>query len=267
MNKRLASLVLFLAAVIAPFTLNAQSYTAQSGVSFFVSTAATATAVSGAVRLPNFSGTGTLTVTETGITGSPSGCTLKLAYQSNTVTTATANVSSTSFTPSTGSQTFFITPSIGSGDSYVLTYACSSTYPTAGLLSVSFSPFATETLTNVAGSTDPCQNPSVLKSSAVINVASAGEASLVALATGKAIYVCGLVDGSNGTTPSLTLQQGTVAGCASGTTAISGTMVFVTSTNINLGWGGTIVTVPAGDVLCALTVGAAHAGIVTYVQQ
>jgi hypothetical protein len=265
--KHLASTLVFLAAVLAPLSAVSQSYTAQSGVSFFVQQSATATATSGAIRLPNFSGAGTLTVTETAITGSPSGCTIKLAYQSNVATTATATVSTVSFTPATGSQTFTIAPSIASGDAYVATYACSSTYPTAGFVNVSFSPIATETITNVAGTTDPCQNPSVLKSSAVISVASAGEASLVALSTTKAIYVCGVVDGSAGTTPSLVLQYGTVAGCASGTTALTGAIPFTSGGVLNLGWHGTIVTAPVGDVLCALTVGAGHYGVVTYVQQ
>ena len=250
-----------------PFTLSAQNYTAQSGVSLLTGVTAAATHTSGAVRLPTFSGTGTLNITESGITGSPSGCTVALSYQQNNATVKTAAVATISFTPATGTQQIAVAPSTPSGDSYVAVYACSSTYPTAGLINISFSPAQTVTLSNTSGSGDPCQNPAVAKSSAVINVATAGEASLVALSTGKSIYVCGVVDGSNGTTPSLTLQAGTVAGCASGTTAISGTMVFVTSTNINIGWGGTIATVPSGDVLCALTVGNAHAGIVSYVQQ
>ena len=252
-----------------PLTVQAQTYTAQSGVSFFVNTSATATATSGAVRLPNFNGAGTLTVIGTGITGSPSGCTIVLKYSSNAGGGVTSAISTTSFTPATSVQQFTIAPSVANGDRYTAVYSCSSTYPTAGNLYASFSPSSSSAggAVTVTNSGDPCQNPNVAKSSAVISVSTAGEASLVAGSTGKSIYVCGIVDGSNGTTPALTLQSGTVAGCASGTTAITGAMVFVTSTNINIGWGGTIVTVPASGVLCALTAGNTHAGVLTYVQQ
>jgi hypothetical protein len=48
---------------------------------------------------------------------------------------------------------------------------------------------------------------------------------------------------------------------------MTGAIPFVTSTVLNMGWGGTIVKVPSGGELCALTVGANHYGVVTYVQQ
>ena len=250
-----------------PFTLSAQTYVAQSGVSLLTGVTASATHTSGAVRLPNFSGAGTLNITESGITGSPSGCTVALSYQQNNATVKTAAVATISFTPATGTQQIAVAPSTPSGDSYVAVYACSSTYPTAGLINISFSPTQTVTLSNTAGIGDPCQNPAVAKSSAVINVATAGEASLVAPSTGKSIYVCGVSDGSLGTTPSLVLQTGTVAGCASGTTAATGAIPFTAGSVLNLGYGGTIMTVPASGVLCALTVGNGHYGVVSYVQQ
>ena len=241
------------------------TYTGLSGVSFITSAPATATSVSSAVRLPNYSGSGVLTVTESGITGSPSGCSIKLAYQGNNATVvSTTNSTSTAFTPATGVQQFSITPVVGAGDQYVATYACSSTYPTAGTITVSFSPFNLMAQANVG---DPCANPAVAKSSAAISVASAGEATLVALASGKSIYVCGITDGSAGTTPSLVLQSGTVSGCASGTTAMTGAIPFASSSTLNMGWGGTIIKVPAGGELCALTVGAGHYGVTTFVQQ
>jgi hypothetical protein len=154
--------------------------------------------------------------------------------------------------------------------------------PSAGAVSISGTPAVTitsgtvTTITNavtvnqanVAGTNDPCNNPAIIKTGAVINVASAGEASIVALSAGKAIYVCAFIDASAGTTPSITFQQGTVAGCASGTTAITGTMPFTSGSSISAnGGGGTLFSVPAGDVLCALTVGANHGGVLSYVQQ
>ena len=85
-----------------PFTLSAQNYTAQSGVSLLTGVTAAATPTSGAVRLPTFGGTGTLNITESGITGSPSGCTVALSYQQNNATVKTAAVATISFTPATG---------------------------------------------------------------------------------------------------------------------------------------------------------------------
>ena len=250
-----------------PLALSAQTYTVQSGVTLFTAVTAKAAHTSAAASLPTFSGTGTLNITETGVTGSPSGCSIVLKYQQNNATTPTAAVATIAFTPATGVQQLAVAPTVPSGDDYVAVYSCSSAYPTAGTLNVTFSPVLTNVLVNAVGTGDPCENPAVTKSSAVINVATAGEASLVALSAGKSIYVCGVVDGSTGTTPALTLQSGTVAGCASGTTAMTGAMLFITSTNISLGWGGTIATVPSGGVLCALTAGNTHAGIISYVQQ
>jgi hypothetical protein len=258
MKKSIGILAALALCLFAALPITAQTYSAQSGVSLLTGVAATATAVSGQVRLPNFVGTGTLNITESGITGSPSGCTIALAYVQNNSTTATAAVASIAFTPSTGTQQIAVTPSVPSGDNYMATYACSSTYPTAGAITVSFSPSVSATL-------DPCLTSP--KKSAAISVATAGQASLVALATGKSIYVCGLTDGSAGTTPSFTLESGTVAGCASGTTALSGAIPFTSGNTITLMSSGTIASVPSGGVLCALTVGNGHYGLLTYVQQ
>ena len=273
MKNRILAL---LAVCLMALPLAAQSYTAQSGVTFFVQQAATATATSGAVRLPTFSGSGTLTVVETGITGSPSGCTVKLYYQSNGGGANTSVVSTTSFTPSTGVQTFTISPSVASGDNYVAVYACSSTYPTAGLLTASFSPIVTTTAgggtqtvsQSVAAGTDPCQNPAVLKSSAAISIASASTVQIVALSGTKSIYVCALSDGSSGTTPSFELLPGTGTNCGTPGTALTGVITFTSGSGIHLdAGGGSVVVAPAGDELCAVTVGAAHGGVVTFVQQ
>ena len=61
-----------LAACLMALPLAAQTYTAQAGVTFFVQQSATATATSGAVRLPTYSGTGTLNIIGAGIVGSRS---------------------------------------------------------------------------------------------------------------------------------------------------------------------------------------------------
>lgn len=232
------------------------SYTAQSGVSFFTAANATATATSAAVRLPNFSGAGVLTVTETGITGSPSGCTLALAYQSNNATTAGSAVSTTSFTPSTGVQQFAISPSVAAGDQYVLTYACASAYPTAGTLTVSFSPVNTV-------SSDPCNT--AIKSSVAISITSATTTQLIALSAGQHIYVCGVALSSVGGTS--TFEYGTGSSCGTGTTSLTGP--FPASSTVILSGAETKFTAPVGNALCLVsgTSTSATGGVLTYVQQ
>lgn len=134
-NRFAAILAVCLCLMALPLAIQAQyTPTAQAGVSFWTQTSATATATSNPIRLPAFSGNGTLTISETGITGSPSGCTVTLAYQGNNATAASSTVATVSFTPANGVQTFAISPNVFSGDQYVATYACSSTYPTAGIL-------------------------------------------------------------------------------------------------------------------------------------
>jgi hypothetical protein len=237
--------------------------TAQAGVTLLTGVAATATATSNAIRLPNFSGTGTLTVTETGITGSPSGCTVTLAYQGNNVTTAGAVVSTTSFTPSTGAQTFSITPSVLTGDSYVAVYACSSTYPTAGSINISFSPFT-------SSSADPCfVSP---KQSVSVNTTTATTTQLVALSTGKITYVCGFVASLSGTAPTAQFEYGTGSACGTASpTVLTGPFIPSTGSVLNLGGGdSTKFATAVSTELCLVTGGTGTptvAGVLTYVQQ
>jgi len=105
----------------------------------FNATAATATATSSAVRIPSFSGNGTLQITGASITGSPSGCHIALAYQPYTGSPPSSTEATISFTPGNSTQLFAVNPTDPSGDQYVATYTCG-TYPTAGTISASFAP-------------------------------------------------------------------------------------------------------------------------------
>lgn len=258
------SILGILAAVLfaLPFATQAQipSYanTAQGGVSLFTAIGATATSTSAAIRLPAFSGSGTLTLTETAVTGSPSGCTVTLAYHGNNAATAGAVVSTTAFTPSTGTQTFSITPSVLTGDSYVAVYACSSAYPTAGFITVSFSP------ANVT-SLDPCfVSP---KSSKSVAISTATTTSLVAAVTGTSVYVCGFT-ATVGATTTLQLESGTGAACVTTQAALTGVMAPTTGSVLSLNGEGTKVSTPSSGVLCAVSTGTGGInGVLTYVQQ
>lgn len=257
--KKLLTTLAALLVVALPLTAQIPqiTYTAQAGVSLFSSTVATATATSGIIRLPNYTGVGTLTVTEAGITGSPSGCTIAFYYQGNNSSTKTAQVASTAFTPATGVQMFTVVPSVQNGDNLVAVYACSSTYPTAGTLTASFSPLGSTV------SADPCFTGQ--KSSVAIAISTATTTQLVALASGKKVYVCSF----SATTPassSLVFEYGTGSACGTGTTALTG--AYGASSSITSGAAdATQFSAPAGNALCALTTGTGAQGVLSYVQQ
>lgn len=256
LKSALLAIVALLAVAIPSFAQT--TYVAQSGVSLFTSISATATATSAAVRLPSYSGPGVLTVTESGITGSPSGCTLTLAYQSNNSTTAGAVVATVSFTPSaTAVQQFNVSPQFSAGDTYVAVYACSSAYPTAGLLTVSFSPI------NLA-SLDPCFTAP--KSSVSVAISTATTTEVVAPVTGASVYVCGFTS-SFGATTTAQFEYGTSTACT-GTHALTGVMAPSTGTVASLSGEGTKLTAPASQGLCIVSTGTGGInGALTYVQQ
>jgi hypothetical protein len=237
----LAAVLLIAPAAFAQTPSNAN--VAYRGVSFFTGVPATATQTLTA-KLPNFSGSGVLTVTETGITGSPSACSITLKYQGNNAATAGAVVSTTSFTPSTGTQTFTITPVSPVGDSYVATYACT-TYPTAGLITAAFSPADTTSL-------DPCfVSP---KSTVSVSITTATTTQLVALAAGKTIYVCGFT-ATVGASSTIAFEYGTGSTCGTGTTALTGVFTPSTGAVLSLIGEGTKIAPPVSNALCALTTG------------
>ena len=124
---------------------------------------------------------------------------------------------------------------------------------------------------------DPCVNPATVKSSASISVASATTTQLVALAAGKAIFVCGYsatINSSATTASTIVFEYGTGSSCGTGTTVLTGAMgtenaaagAGILLTN---GYPGTIFTAPTGNALCVLTAGTTVAlhGYITYVQQ
>jgi hypothetical protein len=176
-------------------------------------------------------------------------------------------VSTTSFTPSTGVQTFVIAPSVASGDNYTAVYSCSSTYPTAGLLSASFSPIPANVLVNIAGQGDPCQNPGVAKSSVAVSITTATTTQLVALSTGKVVYACGF-SATVGASSTIAFEYGTGSTCGTGTTALTGVYTPATGGLVTFSAEGAHFQTPASNALCALTTGTGGIyGVLTYVSQ
>lgn len=135
--KRFLLLPLFASLALAQSAVLRQSF-----VPLFTTQAATGTATSAAVRLPNYSGYGTLTITGAGITGSPSGCQITLAMQQMTILGVGVGpistiITSQSFTPANTYQTVTITPAINTGSAMVAVFSCG-VYPSAGTITVSF---------------------------------------------------------------------------------------------------------------------------------
>jgi len=266
------AILTFLAASLMalPVLVSAQvptySYTADAGMTMFTLQSAKATATSAAVRSPLQSSYGYLNVTMVGITGSPSGCAFAEAFQANNSTTVGSTQATVAFTPSNGVQSLLLAPTVLAADQIVITYSCS-TYPTAGTISVTMSPVDSFVATqSIAG--DPCKNPNVQTSSVVINISSTGTTQLVAPVAGKAVYVC-QVTASGGSAATATLEYGTGSNCGTGTTTLTGALALNATQPVSMGWGGAVVTAPAGNALCLLAGGTVTTaqGVLSYVQQ
>ena len=123
-------------------------------------------------------------------------------------------------------------------------------------------------IAKVSGAGDPCKNPSAATSSVVINTSGASTTQLVAASAGKAVYVCQATFSVSATTATAVFEYSTVTNCASGTTALTGAMAGAANTQITMGWGGAIVTAPAGNALCIVNGGTGtQTGVLSYVQQ
>lgn len=121
------------------------------------------------------------------------------------------------------------------------------------------------------GFADPCDNPYILKSSAVIAQGASTTTKVVDVATGKAIYVCGFVATAAGTNPTFTFKSGTNTStdCDTGAATLSGAMVPTATTGaISVGGRHTILATAVTKQLCLTTAATTSIqGILNYVQQ
>ncbi len=117
-------------------------------------------------------------------------------------------------------------------------------------------------------SADPCQNPSVAKSSALISVAT-GTTNLVSLTASKSVYVCSVYVVPTGTTPDFQLSTGLTSTCSTSISYLTGVIKPSTSTPISLNWGGTVVKGSSGGAVCAIMSASTTTatGVITYVKQ
>jgi hypothetical protein len=124
-------------------------------------------------------------------------------------------------------------------------------------------------ITNIAGASDPCQDVSALKVSAVVNISTATTTQIVPVSGSTIVYVCGYsLQTVSGTTPTLYFEYGTGGSCT-GTTALTGTFTGAALQTFTYGPGETIMKTPASNGLCIVSAGTTPniQGIVTYVQQ
>jgi len=131
---------------------------------------------------------------------------------------------------------------------------------------------------NTPGTSDPCQNPGVLKSNVAINISSATTTALVAVSGATAVYVCGFsltISQVATTANTIAFEQGTGAACAGTPTALTGLygaggVTAAAPIVISQSGPGTIFKTAASNGLCALTaIGASGSfqGVLTFVQQ
>lgn len=132
---------------------------------------------------------------------------------------------------------------------------------------------ASGTAVNITGPVTPAVNSSGAisqvqsDSSVAINVSTATTTQLVALASGKSIYVTAW-DIVVAAADNVTLEYGTGTNCGTGTTALTGAYNFAANGGIAKGSGlGVLFKVPAGNALCLVTSAATQAsGSVSYAQ-
>jgi hypothetical protein len=111
-------------------------------VNLFSGVSATGTQTSSTARVSTFGQYGELIVTWASIAGSPSGCTIQLK-SADSLGNLTNNGSAVAVAPANGTSAILFTPSIYTTAQMQAVYACSTTYPSAGTLSLDFAPSIT----------------------------------------------------------------------------------------------------------------------------
>ena len=285
--KKFLAILAALTFVALPFA-TAQTYVSQAGSTFFVGVDATKTETA-TIDIPSKSANGNLMVTSTGFTGSPSGCTFamySLGANSSTAPAAAEQTPSITFTTGTHTQVVAaLSASDITTDRIKGTYACS-TYPTAGTLTLSFAPLTniatgaltittpaqvqnynsgSLTVTPLSTLPNPCENPSVAKSTVAVAISTATTTQIVAVSGATTIYLCSFSATFGASTTAL-LEYGTSTNCT-GTHALTGVMAPATGAFVSWGAGHEINT-PASQGLCIVSTGTGGInGFATYVQQ
>lgn len=169
-----------------------QTSSSSTTVVLFTNQSATSNATSPLTPNSLQSGFGTLTVSGSGVSGSPV-CTMSLYYANMSSGTVASSPFATvaNFTLSNTFQNFPITPIGGSGtaaDGLVATYTCS-TFPLTGTMSASFNTSLPSTI--LLPSTGGLTSLIACNQRQIISTATAGNTLLVAASASYSIYICG----------------------------------------------------------------------------
>jgi hypothetical protein len=132
-------------------------------------------------------------------------------------------------------------------------------------------PTSTAYFITAANNSDPCENVSVLKSSASVAITSATTTNLVSAVSGDYISVCNWQVSVVGTSPTVQFEYGTTVStaCDTGATALTGAMAIPTTTLFTPASGnGLKLRVPVSQQLCLVSGGTITGieGYITYVQ-
>lgn len=118
---------------------------------------------------------------------------------------------------------------------------------------------------------DACQNPTVKKASAVLNISTATTTALVSAVAGKVVYLCSFNFSTGGTAPTYTFKTGTqiTTACDTSAASLTGAITPTSGTLLASVFTGTQMQSISGGQLCLTTGGTTPTalGFITYVQQ
>lgn len=153
----------------------------------------------------------------------------------------------------------------------IITMVCLLTPPSQHQMFAQVGPSGLNLVQTAAFPSDPCQNPSVVKLSAKLNVTTATTTEIVAPVAGKSIYVCRVLASVVGTSPTVQFESGTKVSTACDTNPVTITGAVAVPTTTIISWGGaeTILNDPAATELCLVSGGTTPniLGWIDYVQQ
>lgn len=118
---------------------------------------------------------------------------------------------------------------------------------------------------------DPCENPSIIKTSAPLAITTATTTNVVTAVAGSYVTLCKFQFSTTGTNTTTQWEYGTAVStaCDTGATNLSGAILYATagiqSSPVS---NGLILRTPVSQELCVVTTGTVSLqGFVTYVQQ
>lgn len=118
---------------------------------------------------------------------------------------------------------------------------------------------------NAAG--NACLDETATLSSVAVNASTTSAVQLIALSSGKKIFVCSLTIIGGGTSPTFSLVYGTGTNCGTGQATLSTAIPL--STTATFTFSNPVGVTPASQALCTLLAGTSPTakGILSYVQQ